>query len=587
MKKFKTFISLVITVAMVMTLLVTVVSANNGKSDKHYITLMGDSVAVGYGLDQETVWSSELRTRDDGVTRYYFNRPLGDSVVVPNSYLGWVARGLGIDTSDPLNVPFVYNESRCGFRSVEQLRLLDPAYDQERSTDTYGTETILNTYSGMTSAEKKYLYENATRHVANSKLVILNLGSNDVSLALTEIGPLRLEEILAEEEKTISVRGLLERTKSVLKQGGDLTSILVTAIGWAETVGAVPETIAAYSSAMIEGITTWMDVYKRLVAKIYEINPDVTIVNVGFYNAFKEMKLTDVSLFNIGSLMEFGSILADNYMQSLEPFANNDQYDYRYVDVRAVPLNGFSTSILGALLSGKLDQFGAEYTEQIHPSPEGHQWIADQILAVLGDDFTLNLEGVTPDPAPVIPGSELYADVHSTDWFYEMVKYVTENGYMNGIGDNLFAPNANLSRAMVAQILYAMEGKPSVTEAGTFSDVVQGDWFADAVNWAASQGVVAGFENGTFQPNVDVTREQLAVILNSYAKMKEKDGTVTADLTGFVDAAQISEWAVSGVRWAAEKGIISGKPGNILDPKGTATRAEMATMIMNLKSKVL
>ena len=499
-----------------------------------------------------------------------------------------MAKALGIDVSNPNYVPYIYNQTRAGFRSIEALRMIDPAYDQEMMGDTFGNEDILAGYSEMTSAELKYMRENAAKQVQNSKLVVLNLGSNDISLALTDIGPQKLQELLEQEEKSISVRGLIEGSKKVLEMGGSLTSLLVFVLDWAETVGALPETLAVYGSCMIEGVTKWMDVYPKLVARIYDLNKDCTIVNVGFYNAFKEMKLTDASLFNIGQLMEPASIIADQYMSTLSPYANSDEYDYRFADVRGVKLNGFTNSLVTSILSGELDNFSMEYAEQIHPAAEGHAYIAQQILDALGSDYSLNLQNAPVDPTPVIPAEgDLFADVHQGDWFYEMVKYVAENGYMSGTGDNMFSPNASLSRAMVAQILYAMEGKPAVAASGKFTDVADGDWFASAVNWAAENSIVAGFEDGAFQPNANVTREQLALILAGYAKLKGQNTAATVDINSFSDGASVSSWAADGVRWAVEKGIISGKPGNLIDPQGTATRAEMATMIRNLKTNVL
>ena len=548
---------------------------------------MGDSVATGFGLNQDTVWSNELKTRPTG-ERYYFKRPLGDSVAVPNSYISIVAKALGIDVSNPNYVPYIYNQTRAGFRSIEALRMIDPAYDQEMMGDTFGNEDILAGYSEMNPAELKYMRENAAKQVQNSKLVVLNLGSNDISLALTDIGPQKLQELLEQEEKSISVRGLIEGSKKVLEMGGSLTSLLVFVLDWAESVGALPETLAVYGSCMIEGVTKWMDVYPKLVARIYDLNKDCTIVNVGFYNAFKEMKLTDASLFNIGQLMEPASIIADQYMSTLSPYANSDEYDYRFADVRGVKLNGFTNSLVTSILSGELDNFSMEYAEQIHPAAEGHAYIAQQILDALGSDYSLNLQNAPVDHTPVIPSEgDLFADVHQGDWFYEMVKYVAENGYMSGTGDNMFSPNASLSRAMVAQILYAMEGKPAAAASGKFTDVADGDWFAAAVNWAAANSIVAGFEDGTFQPNANVTREQLALILAGYAKLKGQNTAAAVDINSFSDSASVSSWAADGVRWAVEKGIISGKPGNLIDPQGTATRAEMATMIRNLKTNVL
>ena len=215
---------------------------------------------------------------------------------------------------------------------------------------------------------------------------------------------------------------------------------------------------------------------------------------------------------------------------------------------------------------------------------EGHAWIANRIMETLGDGFSLGLDG----SVPVNPGSnDRYNDVHRGDWFYEAVEYCASRGYMAGTDNRIFSPNVALSRAMVAQILYAMEGKPAATSSGKFTDVAAGDWYANAVNWAAAKGIVAGFEDGTFQPNANVTREQLALILAGYAKLKGQNTASTADINSFSDSASVSAWAADGVRWAVEKGIISGKPGNLIDPQGTATRAEMATMIRNLKTNVL
>ena len=137
---------------------------------------------------------------------------------------------------------------------------------------------------------------------------------------------------------------------------------------------------------------------------------------------------------------------------------------------------------------------------------------------------------------------------------------------------------------MIVQILYSMAGKPAVSGAANFSDVADGDWYAAAVKWASDSNVVAGMGDGTFAPNANVTREQLALILMGYARAAGKDVSAVADLSPYGDASRISPWAESGVKWAVGAGIMSGKSANVLDPAGTATRAEVAQMIMKFEA---
>ena len=172
-------------------------------------------------------------------------------------------------------------------------------------------------------------------------------------------------------------------------------------------------------------------------------------------------------------------------------------------------------------------------------------------------------------------------------WYHGPVDYVLNRHIMTGTSATTFEPNSNLTRAMVCTILYAMEGKPAALSSAGFSDVSAGDWFVNPVIWAAANNVVAGMGDGTFAPNANVTREQLATILRSYAVYKGKDVTPNGSLNGFADVADISFWATENITWAVGAGIITGKPGNLVDPKGTATRAEAATMFKQFCTNVL
>lgn len=165
-------------------------------------------------------------------------------------------------------------------------------------------------------------------------------------------------------------------------------------------------------------------------------------------------------------------------------------------------------------------------------------------------------------------------------WYHEAVDYVLRNNLMGGYGNGLFGPNNTLTRAQFAQILYNKEGRPAVT-GGSFTDVAPGAWCAPAITWAAAQGIVGGYADGRFGPNDNITREQLAVMLWRYAgspAATEKD-------LHFTDADKIGAYARDALRWAVENGIMSGKDGGILDPKGLATRAQTAQMLKNSFSK--
>ena len=179
-----------------------------------------------------------------------------------------------------------------------------------------------------------------------------------------------------------------------------------------------------------------------------------------------------------------------------------------------------------------------------------------------------------------------FADVKNGDWYHSAVEYAYENGLMSGTGDKLFTPNGTLSRSMIVQILYSLEGRPEVKVGSAFNDVKSGAWYADAVNWATSVGIVSGYGDGKFGADDSITREQLAMILYQYAKLKGHTATDLNTLDGFSDTDQVSDWALEAIRWAVENGLMSGKNGGKLDPNGTATRAETATILMQFCEKI-
>lgn len=183
------------------------------------------------------------------------------------------------------------------------------------------------------------------------------------------------------------------------------------------------------------------------------------------------------------------------------------------------------------------------------------------------------------EPKPEEPTMP-FNDVNENDWFYGAVEYVHDNGLMNGVSENEFAPQMKLTRAMMVSVLANLEGA-SASDGNSFSDVPDNAWYADAVSWAATVGVTNGFEDGTFRPNDSLTREQMAAMLYNYAAYKGYDLTAVGDLSQFADADQISAWAEDVVSWAVGADILHGMGNDMLSPTGTATRAEVAAVLAN------
>lgn len=179
-------------------------------------------------------------------------------------------------------------------------------------------------------------------------------------------------------------------------------------------------------------------------------------------------------------------------------------------------------------------------------------------------------------------GSDLpFADVSAQDWFYGAVKYVYDNKLMDGTGASTFAPPMTTNRAMVVTTLWRLENSPVVNYAMNFSDVKDGAWYTEAVRWAASENIVKGYSDTVAAPDDTVTREQIAVMLYRYAEHKGYDVSAKGDLSAFADGGKTSAWAVEAMEWAVGSKLLSGKDGNALDPTGSATRAEVAQLLMN------
>ena len=196
-------------------------------------------------------------------------------------------------------------------------------------------------------------------------------------------------------------------------------------------------------------------------------------------------------------------------------------------------------------------------------------------------DVTIEVIFGEIEPEPTTDVSEIFIDVAPDAWYKDAVQYAYDQGLMTGVSDTEFAPEATTTRAMIVSILARLENVTSAESAG-FADVDDNDWYATAVNWAASVSVVNGFEDNTFRPNDAITREQLAAILMNYAAYKGENVSARADLSVYSD--QPSAWATETMQWAVAEGLISGVTADQLQPQASATRAQVAAILQRFLS---
>ena len=179
-----------------------------------------------------------------------------------------------------------------------------------------------------------------------------------------------------------------------------------------------------------------------------------------------------------------------------------------------------------------------------------------------------------------------FRDVIQGTWYFDSVSFAFANGLFSGTSDTGFSPEASMTRAMLVTVLWRMAGEPKADKASNFSDVAPGHWYEQAVAWAVENKIVSGYGNGRFGSGDPVTREQMAVILMNYAKLKGYDVSATADLKKFTDSAGVSSWATAAMQWANAVSLVSGTGASTLNPLGNATRAQVAAVLMRFVENI-
>ena len=276
-------------------------------------------------------------------------------------------------------------------------------------------------------------------------------------------------------------------------------------------------------------------------------------------------------LFRVGDLSVANADITGN----VESFSNGE------VSIgRGTAIEGDVTNVS----SGHMTITGAEITGTVRNTGEGGQiTICDSTVGGVDlDDPSITVINTTVDGELVAPVLEPFTDVSEENWFYDAVVYAYENHLMNGTSDTLFSPNETLTRGMMVTLLHRLEGSPDVPndyDIPWFTDITEG-WYLDAVRWASAEGIVTGTSETTFAPNDSITREQLATMLYRYADYKGYDVTAAGGLDAFRDAGSVASYAEDAVAWAVEKGLMSGVDSVTLEPKGSATRAQAAAILM-------
>lgn len=244
----------------------------------------------------------------------------------------------------------------------------------------------------------------------------------------------------------------------------------------------------------------------------------------------------------------------------------------------------------GSVITNKTVTRNSKLAEPQAPTREGYSfigWFTDKEMTDAYDfeskvtkNFTLYAKWEKHDDEIVTAEwKNPFTDVKENDWFYNNIKFVSENGLMKGVTDTTFAPNENLTRAMLVTVLYRAEGELATNRSIPFSDIDMGAYYANAVSWANQNGIVNGVSENEFAPDESITREQIAAIMMRYAVYKGMDALTLEENLHFADADEISEYAVSSMNWAVGAELINGKSESLLAPKDNATRAEVAAIL--------
>lgn len=545
------------------------------------------------------------------------NRTTGESTVIVDNQEKTVKEALTTAISTEANKPSDSNPVTIVYQTYVDVTVTDAKKDSSNLTELTVNLTpmyrVVATTKNVTDIKVKGdsgVVDNEANAILieNAKKLNVPAQAYEVTLALPSGFAIDGAKLSIKHTKGSSVEYYTGTVSEASSSSEDLKPIFVTFT----TNGFSPFVIYAASANVASiGDGANQKVYPTLQAAIDAVQDGQTIKltkacaeNVTVSRAVKFTLNKDGKGFT-------GSISAGSRysMTTSETTSDNTKYTFTYVGggssssistptTYAVNVNAATNGAVAA--DKKTASKGTTVTVTASPS-KGYVIDAVKVVDKDGKDvavtekdgkyvFTMPGSAVTvtgtfkaETPAPVaLP----FTDVKSGNWFYDAVKYAYEQGLMTGTSATTFAPNGTMNRAMIVTVLYRLEKSPAVTGASKFTDVPAGQWYSDAVAWAAANKIVNGYDETTFGPMNAVTREQMAAILFRYEQVKGLENvTLEENLNRFPDQNKISAYAIPALQWAVGQKIINGNADGTLDPTGTATRAQVAQIFTNLLNK--
>ena len=529
-KKATRLLTLVLAVVMLVSLLTVFGAAANVKHFDTY-TVLGDSIAAGYGLDTYPVPEPRML----------------DGTRVEGSYPDLVGKAVTCKT--------YHNCSHCGNRAIDINWLVDPEAELDLLT-FYFLCSALSEELGLSDLDLTKPEDAAAaavalegkrvetqKFVADADLITVNCGSNDtLTYAFWRYAMAHAED---DPTEAASRQEFIARISKLPLIGSTIQSL--------SQMGETLKFASELLQYMQEGQEIFKEYWDKMITAIRKLNPDATIVAVGMYNPFQTVTLTSGSMLPVGKAASLSIETMNAYIR--DQSAQKGEYIFVYApdpEVHEMPPliddQGSITPFIDGLRHGT------------HPTAKGHAYIADKIIEALTEDGS----------QPALP----FKDVKEGSWYYDHVKYCYDNGLMEGMTKDTFAPLSNTTRAQFATVLWRLAGKEPPKGDNPFTDC-QKHWAKDAITWAYENEIVNGMDAKTFAPNDNVTREQMVAMLYRYMK----NPAVTGDLSAFKDAGSVSGYAVNAFIWATQNGIVEGRTADTLAPKEFATRAELATIL--------
>lgn len=531
--------ALCLTLALLMFVSLLSIGAFADKSVKQYkdYVCLGDSIASGYGLPsyEATVdpWKGSF---------------LNEDTVHKGSYCQIVG--------DAVGARVVESRAHSGWRAYDYLDMMGYTnlLAEDPAAKEVGKDFFITGMGWLKTRDNPQLVGSGQRVIDSIKsadLITLNLGCNDIFSYAQGVTMATVSNRLGWKsiyDVPTSVNGITNTYASVIKT-------LAT--------GDVKELVSTYVGALLKGAEMFETYLPKLLNVIKQLNPNATIVLVGMSNPVNVNLPIDFAAYGIDIYTHFVYYCnkENKFMENLavqngclfaDVYSGTQAYGIKVLNADGI----MQGSLLGVEVSG---------IKMVHPTPEGHAYMAAQILKALP-----SYDG----ELPTLP----FIDVPENSWYYNAVDYCYNKGITSGTSSNTFSPTASVTRGQLATFLYRMAGCPSVAgKYVSFTDVNSNAFYYNAVVWAQNAGIVTGYSSSMFAPNNTVTRAEAVTMLARYAGVTEASNSYSQ----FSDAYSVPTYACGAVSWAKDNNVVKGYEDGSFRPGNPLSRAEMVTILAN------